>query len=1210
MKKSLSFFTFMLLPLFSFSEDIELYIGSTSQLAESKPQILLIVDTSGSMGDKELVKTPYDPNRTYQTLGGFSDTGQNYHYYVVSTSDTLPNVDNINENRRFLASINQCSTAKSRLDEVGFYTGRLREYKFEGNIGSWEELSETDGRSITLIDCEDDITLDLSNLENSEPAQHNQNTVNSEPLTGYPIDGAGDSNNPIYYATDITSVNSTWGGDTVTVYTDNYLRWRQGTQYSDDELIGQESIARMEIARKTIANLIESVPSVQFGLQVFNANAIVNGVGQNLSNAEHDADQTQPHGGRIAFGIQEMTASAKDDLITIVEDEIRAGGSTPLCESFYEAYRYLSGSPVMYGNNDVDINNHRIAPERDQTETTEVDEVYQSPYVGCSNEIFVILITDGVPQRDNAADDEIIALNSSPDAVPIDDNYLPVLAEYMHNNDINATMTGKQIATLYTVGFSSGAADAEELLRASALHGGGLYLDATDANQLGAELQRAISSIIDVSTSFTAPSVATNSFDRTETQDAAYYGMFIPESGAKWKGNLKKLRLEGGQQVDQIGAVAINEDGNIISTAKTFWSEEVDGNNVEAGGVVGMFNNKTSSRKVLSDIGASSGTPLSTLTLESMTTHYQGDTTLISLFGVIDESEAQEYVDWALGVDVDDGDGDGSTTDYRPDLFGDPLHSKPVAINYGGSEENPDIRIVVGTNSGVLHMFKDSGATVDESWAFMPKRFFSDIKPLRDNLPSADKIYGIDGPITSFIFDSDGDGTITGSTTDDDNNVINTNEKAWIFFGLRRGGSSYYALDVTLPDEPKFMWEIKANTGDFSELGQTWSQPQVGYSKLNIGRQGPKPVLIFGAGYSIAKDSPGPGTNDNVGRGIYMVDAETGTLLWSITPGTTSEANKNTQFTGFTDSIPSKISVLDSDSDGFIDRLYTGDTGGNVFRVDMPGAEPFNNVTPWTAFKLAELGGITNSNDRRFFNAPTIVRTFFTNTVETTIDGSTSVISQEIPYDAILIGSGDRSTPTATDTDDKFFMLKDENIITQSFVIGAVAPALEPPLPTIRFNDTDLHNFTGNPYESLSGAAKQNLDLIVSQKSGWYYNYSVGERSTAGALVVNGQAIFTSFVPATDLSSCSLDTGQGFLYAIDLFDGTTSYDTRKLATVTSMPDTPILVIPPIGTVTTTPDENDPPGTERPNILILTGGLPVDTDVSLNTFSTYQYVTEE
>ena len=39
----------------------------------------------------------------------------------------------------------------------------------------------------------------------------------------------------------------------------------------------------------------------------------------------------------------------------------------------------------------------------------------------------------------------------------------------------------------------------------------------------------------------------------------------------------------------------------------------------------------------------------------------------------------------------------------RGDIFGNPLHSKPVAIDYG----NGDIRILIGTNAGFLHMFKD-----------------------------------------------------------------------------------------------------------------------------------------------------------------------------------------------------------------------------------------------------------------------------------------------------------------------------------------------------------------------------------------------------------------------------------------------------------------------------------------------------------------------
>ncbi|MFP3454351.1 hypothetical protein R0K30_22355, partial [Bacillus sp. SIMBA_154] len=60
-------------------------------------------------------------------------------------------------------------------------------------------------------------------------------------------------------------------------------------------------------------------------------------------------------------------------------------------------------------------------------------------------------------------------------------------------------------------------------------------------------------------------------------------------------------------------------------------------------------------------------------------------------------------IKWTMGIDVDDEDSDNSTTDQRQNIFGDPLHSKPVALDYG----NNDIRILIGTNAGFLHMFKD-----------------------------------------------------------------------------------------------------------------------------------------------------------------------------------------------------------------------------------------------------------------------------------------------------------------------------------------------------------------------------------------------------------------------------------------------------------------------------------------------------------------------
>jgi len=57
-------------------------------------------------------------------------------------------------------------------------------------------------------------------------------------------------------------------------------------------------------------------------------------------------------------------------------------------------------------------------------------------------------------------------------------------------------------------------------------------------------------------------------------------------------------------------------------------------------------------------------------------------------------------------------------------------------------------------------------------------------------------------------------------------------------FGLRRGVDKdgkgyYYALDVTSPTAPKYLWRIyKGKEGTFNDLGQTWSTPVICESAL------------------------------------------------------------------------------------------------------------------------------------------------------------------------------------------------------------------------------------------------------------------------------------------------------------------------------------------------------------------------------------------
>ena len=492
-------------------------------------------------------------------------------------------------------------------------------------------------------------------------------------------------------------------------------------------------------------------------------------------------------------------------------------------------------------------------------------------------------------------------------------------------------------------------------------------------------------------------------------------------------------------------------------------------------------------------------------------------------------------------------------------------------------------------------MFEDRGTTVKENWAFMPKEFIGNVKTLRDNYSSVDKIYGIDGEITVLLNDIGGDGAIDGGDT------------AWVFFGLRRGGSSYYALDISDPDvAPTLMWKKDDATPDFSLLGQSWSKPKVGYSKLNASGDVASPVVFIGGGYDTNKDSDDAGTADLKGNTVYMLDAETGTLKWSMAP-----SGGDTTFAG-TDSITAGIGLLDSTGDGLTDRLYVNDTGGNIWRVDMPGA----TKADFSVFKLASLGGTTNPTDRRFFYEPSIVRTFISETVETTIideDGATKAISvhQEIPYDAILIGSGDRSNPLGQDTKDSVFMIKDKYIKTQNF-----SASTSPATPNI-IVEADLYNYTNDPFKSMATMTSQALDTLqhnVSAKSGWYINLQQsGEKSSAEALAINGVAYFTTYTPpvfAAELEGCKPPTGIGSLLAIDLALGIKKHkiiknvrsdDQRYIDINSELLGVPTLIVLP-------EDPNDSTSDVSGDIIVGDAIIPVD--FTLKTMRTYLYITEE
>jgi type IV pilus assembly protein PilY1 len=1101
---------------FSMAEDIELYVGTTAQRTGGNAKVLIIFDNSGSMASNTLsAKNPYNPNTAYPAIGDLQITPNEPIYFTkgVGIDSVVPVPDGPNERRRFLGAINGCESSKAILDTVGFYTGYFREYKYQGQSGAWKEIPDNNGLNIEVLDCLADINS--GNAKNADGMED-----------GFPIDGLGTNRNPDYYTEAVADSNTHFGeGAIVTLYSANYLRWAQAE--ADD--IGVSDQTRLEIAQTTISNFIVSNPNVDFGLQVFNVNAY----------SENEKD-----GGRVVFGIQNMDVAAKTKVLDIINNQIDGETNTPLCETLYEASRYFGGKSVEYGNDDGDLDGYTAnTPARD--DKIESEGVYQTPFDDCTKEVFTILITDGNPTLDRAADSAISALDGVGTAFDVDGtgNYLAELAGWMHHHDLITGATATLDAngdedfdsirnnTLNTIGFGFVDAnvedyvepDAVKLLKTAATKGGGTYFAATDQTGLKDSLDKVIFEISKSHGSFTAPAVATNNFDRTTTLSSMYYAMFQPDRGPRWAGNLKKLKVTAQGIEDQNELLAINTEGNIIDTAKTFWTTgPADGNTVEDGGAAQMLRAKTN-RVFLSDVKLGDEGQLLPLTrANALETHTTTEALALEL-NVVDD-EAHQNIDnmlaWAKGVNVDQVPVGDTIPAIRYDVMGDPLHSKPLAINYGTAEAE-DIRVLVGTNAGVLHMFSDAGTTIDESWAFMPKDFLKNISHLRENYPSSEKIYGIDGTATVYITDVDGDGAVDAGT-----------DKVWLFFGLRRGGNSYYALDISLKDTPKLMWHKT-----FAGAGQSWSKPEIAYSKINTSNDIAKPVLIIGAGYSPAKDNPSVGGNDTIGNGIFMLDAESGDLIWRLS-GEDGLTEITTAFSG-TDSIPASIATLDSDADGFVDRLYAGDTGGNVWRVDMPG----NAISDWTVVKKASLGSsIDTVNDRRFFKAPTVVRALIKETISTTTvhEGVETVVIDRFdkPYDAILLGSGDSTNPIGIDTEDKFFMIKDEQIVTQSLTGDLVPSVVEL---------TDLKDFSDEPFKGLEGDALNDELIEATSQSGWYFDFDEfsGEKSTSSALVISGVVYFGTFSPAplpVGEAVCSVLSGGSALYAVGLSLGINVYN--------------------------------------------------------------------
>lgn len=769
---------------------------------------------------------------------------------------------------------------------------------------------------------------------------------------------------------------------------------------------------------------------------------------------------------------------------------------------------------------------------------------------------FIIYISNGpIANNDNAPGRDLLtAVNGDTSVIAItpnaetDPNFADEWARFLYKD------MGVVSYTINVNPSSSGQGPAHTAMMQSIANvGGGRYCESTDQASVQACLSTFFNEILALNGVFASTALPLSADNSGTYLNQLYVGMFRPDEASKprWYGNLKQYKFayvtatNSLVVVDSNGVPAANASTGVaqpdavsywtskdtssapdapatVSTGPTtgsrggFWSfnpkgsggsyDLPDGQWVEKGGAaqqlrlaylgygskggIGDTNASMLNSKPARQMYTCTGSCLTAGSLLSNTPFDSTNTALTDIaFGV--SSGAATLIKWIRGQDTQNENlfqVNGQNTDVRASIHGDILHSRPVVLNYGSSGTS-NLYVFYGGNDGVFRAIKGGQTANDgkEQWAFIPQEFFRKLPRLYYNSPlvlypstgimtftSRPRDYAFDGPVGSYI-ERNASGTVT---------------KAYLYIAVRRGGRFIYALDVTSPTAPRFLWRISSNDAGFAELGQTWSQPNVVKIRANA-----NPVLIFGGGYDAAsEDTEPPAAMDQMGRGVFIVDAFNGSLVWSFA---NSANNPSQSVSGMNFSIAGDVLPVDRNFDGYIDRVYAADVGGNVWRFDIDDVNKRN----WIVSKLATLADRTRTATSRKF-----------------LFGMDFVFGEN--FDAIVLGSGDREHPLVTNmangVTNRMYMFKDPYTGTAGAALGIVDTSTETSPGLF-----DATNSNGIPANAL----------------GWYINLASGEKVISAPVVAAGNVLFGTNQPDTSPTSCTANLGIARRYSVDYREG-------------------------------------------------------------------------
>ncbi len=837
-----------------------------------------------------------------------------------------------------------------------------------------------------------------------------------------------------------------------------------------------------------------------------------------------------------------MSVDANKTSLLDALSKINATGGTPLRESAYDGYRYLS----CQSNNYFSVNSDSDCPQASAAEG------------GACQQSFLVAMTDGYyyggfdlpgnATQDNADGNDDSQWDGGPYADQQQDTMADIAmmfyeedisgpGDYYNHPNILPVILGidearHQHVVTYSVAFGvNGTLDAmpgpnvdgnnywpdpdestdsaipEKIddLRHAAFNGRGLFLNASSPNQLVEALSDAILSIGDRASS--AASVALNS-SSLNSGSHVFQARF--DSG-DWSGQLLSFPIsDGSGQQAGCSGVSLGELCNLAWDA----GEVLKGQNWNNGREIITIDPTTNT----------TGIPFVWDDLENS-----------------QKLDLRKHPDSGNQNNVNNGKRRwrfirGREYPNRNDFrlrsspLGDIVNSDPFFVgapqfpytfnsyaSFRSANANRRRMVYVGANDGMLHAFDEN--TGEELLAYIPgdRRIYDNLTTLASLTYSTKHSYFVDGsPTVGDVYSG------TNGTT----------WKTVLVSGLRAGGQSIFALDVTNPEPANFnesnadslvLWEFSDE--DDKDLGFTYSQPNI------VRMANGKWAAVIGNGYN---NSDGSGnetaaTTSTTGKGylfIIYIDGPGADGVWDLgTDYVKIEVNSGSVGTPNGLATPAAV---DKDGDYDIDVIYAGDLNGNMWRFNVSDPTPANWVVAYSGQPLFVARDASNNRQ------PITVRPEVSPHPYGTASGYMVLFGTGRYIDA-----GDNAT-TGTQTQ-TFYGIWDQNLVNNTNTIPTRASGL---VQQQIKKEVDLGGGSCGDGEDCFRIVTDNaVDLTDGNDRGWYldlYNTennnttNFGEKAVSNPIIRAGRIVFTTLIPSGEV--CEFG-GDGWLMELNFSTG-------------------------------------------------------------------------